>query len=609
MNKKIITLIIFILIIVIVGIAIFFINNRNTPNDNTVTEPQNITTADDGLILVQGGTFEMGSPETELQRVDDETRHSVTVDSFYIGRYEVTQKEYEEIMGENPSNFKGENLPVESVTWYDAINFCNRLSEKQGLTPVYTIDGENVSWDRSANGYRLPTEAEWEYAARAGTTTPFNTEDSIGAEEANFYGHYPYGIEENYFSQENLETKPGEYRQETVQVGSFSPNKWGLYDIHGNVREWCFDYYGEYDLENTNNPSGPNEGTSRVNRGGGWNDYAKHMRSSYRGSQTPDQAMSNTGFRIVRNAEENTNSQVVSNTNQNNAENTNGKMLIAYFSWSGNTENAAQIIQEKTGADLVELELVNPYSSNYNKVLDEAQRDLNQNARPELKTKIENMDEYSTVMIGYPNWWATIPMPISTFLEEYDFSGKTIIPFCSHGGGEFGQSITDISKLAPNSKIGEGLSIHYSGGSSLSSDIDEWIEKNNIGQNQTSEVSTSRIKLTINNDEEIYVRLDDNQTTQDFVSMLPLTLKVEDYNSTEKIATLPRELTTEGSPSGYTPQIGDFAYYAPWGNLSMFYNDFRYSNSLIKLGEFEEGEIDKIKKLNDNFTIEIEIAE
>lgn len=551
----------------------------------------------------------MGSPETELQRGDDETQHNVTLDSFYIARYEVTQKEYEEIMGENPSNFKGENLPVESVTWYDAIEYCNKLSEKEGLTLVYTINGENVSWDRSANGYRLPTEAEWEYAARAGTTTPFNTEDSIGAEEANFYGHYPYGIEENYFSQENLETKPGEYRQETVEVGSFSPNKWGLYDIHGNVREWCFDYYGKYDLENTNNPSGPNEGTLRVNRGGGWNDYAKHMRSSYRGSQTPDQAMSNTGFRIVRNAGENTNSQVVNNINQNNAENTNGKMLIAYFSWSGNTENAAQMIQEKTGADLVELELVNPYSSNYNQVLDEAQRDLNQNARPELKTKIENMNEYSTVMIGYPNWWATIPMPIATFLESYDFSGKTIIPFCSHGGGQFGQSITDISKLAPNSKIGEGLSIHYSGGSSLSSDIDEWIEKNNIGQNQTSEVITSRIKLTINNNEEIYVRLDNNQTAQDFASMLPLTLEAEDYNSTEKIATLPRELTTEGSPSGYTPKTGDFAYYAPWGNLSIFYNDFRYSESLIKLGEFENGEIDKIKNLNDNFTIKIERAE
>lgn len=331
------------------------------------------------------------------------------------------------------------------------------------------------------------------------------------------------------------------------------------------------------------------------------------MRSSYRGSQTPNQAMNNTGFRIARNVEENNQNGIVSGTNKNNSTDNNGKMLIAYFSWSGNSKNAAEMIQEKTGADLVELELVHPYSSNYNQVLDEAQRDLNRNARPELKTKVENMDEYSTVMIGYPNWWATIPMPIATFLESYDFSGKTIIPFCSHGGGEFGQSLTDISKLAPNSKIGEGLSIHYSGGSSLSSDIDKWIEKNNIGKNETtSNTEVSRLKMTVNN-EEIYINLDNNPVTQDLISMLPLTLDAEDYNSTEKIAMLPRKLTTDGATSGYTPQIGDFAYYAPWGNLSMFYNEFRYSDSLVKLGTFEDGGIDKIKDLNDNFTIKLEI--
>lgn len=115
----------------------------------------------------------MGSPETEMQRESDETLHDVTVSDFYIGKYEVTQSEYEKIMGVNPSNFKGENLPVENVSWYDAVEYCNKLSESEGLTPVYTVDGENVSWDRSANGYRLPTEAEWEYAARAGTRRYF----------------------------------------------------------------------------------------------------------------------------------------------------------------------------------------------------------------------------------------------------------------------------------------------------------------------------------------------------------------------------------------------------------------------------------------------------
>lgn len=105
---------------------------------------------------------------------------------------------------------------MEGVSWTDAILYCNACSTQEGLTPVYTVDGQNVSSDRSANGYRLPTEAEWEYAYRAGTDTPFNTETSISAEEANYWGHYPYLIEDNYFAQGNLETKPGVYRQTTV---------------------------------------------------------------------------------------------------------------------------------------------------------------------------------------------------------------------------------------------------------------------------------------------------------------------------------------------------------------------------------------------------------
>lgn len=472
-KKKIIALIISIIVLLIIGILVYFFFIKE---DEVVT----ITTSnDDGLVLIRGGKFNMGSPSDEAQRGEDEVLHEVTVDDFYISAYEVTQKEYEDIMGSNPSNFDGDNLPVENVSWYDAIEYCNKLSEKEGLTPVYKIDGDEVSWDRSANGYRLPTEAEWEYAARGGTDTPFNTETSISDQEANYYGHYPYGIEENYFSQSKLETQPGEYRETTLNVGSFSPNKFGLYDMHGNVREWVYDYYGAYDTDNTDNPTGPLTGSLKVNRGGGWNDYAKHLRSAYRASFPPEQSSSNLGFRIARNVS--TGDGVVSSTEKHLAENVdNSKMLVVYFSWSGNTENAAEIIGDKTGARVVELELEDPYSDDYNEVLDEAQEDLNNNRRPALRTKIDNMDDYDVVLIGYPNWWATIPMPIATFLESYDFSGKVIIPFCSHGGGGFGQSITDISKLAPNSQIGEGLSIHYSGGSSLEDDIDNWLKSNGI---------------------------------------------------------------------------------------------------------------------------------
>ena len=484
MNKKVVALIIAIIIVGVISGLIYVMNKQdeNGNETNNLGSTNNAELTND-LILINGGTYLMGSPETEMQRETDEVQHEVTVSDFYIGRYEVTQKEYEEVMGENPSNFEGENLPVENVTWYEAIEYCNKLSEKEGLTSVYTIDGENVSWDRSANGYRLPTEAEWEYAARAGTTSPFNTENSISDEEANYYGHYPYGIEENYFTQENLETEPGQYRQTTVEVDSFSPNKWGLYNIHGNIAEWCFDYYGAYDLENTDNPSGPTTGTLRVNRGGGWNDYAKHLRCAYRASTTPDQKMSNIGFRVVRNGDNNSDTSVISDTNRNLQTQTGGNILIAYFSWSGNTENAAQIIQEQTGADIIELNPAEPYSSNYSEVLDQAQKDMNADARPELANHVENMEQYDTILLGYPNWWATIPMPVATFLEEYDFSGKTIIPFCSHGGGGFGQSITDISKLAPNSRIGTGLSIHYSGGTSLENDITTWLNSNGVATN------------------------------------------------------------------------------------------------------------------------------
>ena len=110
----------------------------------------------------------------------------------------------------------------------------------------------------------------------------------------------------------------------------------------------------------------------------------------------------------------------------------------------------------------------------------EAQEDQHRQARPEIADPPANIDEYDTILLGYPNWWASIPMPIATFLESYDFSGKTIVPFCSHGGGRFGQSLTAIAKLAPNSEIGEGLSVHYSGGSELPEDISNWLDKNGI---------------------------------------------------------------------------------------------------------------------------------
>ncbi len=156
------------------------------------------------------------------------------------------------------------------------------------------------------------------------------------------------------------------------------------------------------------------------------------------------------------------------------------KALIVYFSWSGNTRGIAKKIKSIIGADIAELELEKPYSRNYNTCLDEALSDQKKRARPKLKNSFENLGDYGSILLGYPNWWASIPMPIATFLESYDFKGKAIIPFCSHGGGRLGQSVSAIAKLCPGSPIKTPLSVHYSGGRSLAKDLDEWLTKNGL---------------------------------------------------------------------------------------------------------------------------------
>lgn len=248
------------------------------------------------LIHIKGGQFLMGSPASEFRHGTDETQHTVILSEFYLGKCAVTQKEYQQVMGESPSNFKGDNLPVENVTWIDAIRFCNARSKKEGFTPAYAIvrAGEKmvVNWDKSANGYRLPTEAEWEYACRAGTVTPFNTGDNITDRQANYYGHYPY-----------KNAPRGRYREKTLPVGSFTANSWGLYDMHGNVWEWCWDLYGVYEASSQTDPDGPDSGNFRVNRGGGWNDFGRHLRSAYRAATPPLNRTFNVGFRLARTSE------------------------------------------------------------------------------------------------------------------------------------------------------------------------------------------------------------------------------------------------------------------------------------------------------------------
>ena len=246
----------------------------------------------EGMTAIKGGTFSMGQDGI----LNANPVRSVTVDDFKMARYQVTQELYFTVTGDNPSIFTGTpaageiqgKRPVERVTWYEAVEFCNKLSERGGLTPVYTIEGTTVTADWDADGYRLPTEAEWEYACRAGSTTSWHFGDDAGTDESGLRGYAWYIINAG---------------MGTHQVGLKLPNAFGLYDMHGNVWEWCWDwfkaaYYGE--SENTDNPKGPDVGVSRVQRGGSYSNTNERSRSANRDSVNPDLNSTDLGFRLVR---------------------------------------------------------------------------------------------------------------------------------------------------------------------------------------------------------------------------------------------------------------------------------------------------------------------
>ena len=229
------------------------------------------------MVLVEGGTFEMGSEEGDT---DESPVHDVTLKSFYIGKYPVKQAEWVEIMGENPSLEEGDEMPVTNVSWYDCVEFCNQLNEENGYEACYEIDGEEVKWLRNKRGFRLPTEAEWEFAARGGN-------ESIGWEYAG-----SDDAEDVAWFDDNSEN-------ELQDVGLLEPNELDIYDMSGNVDEWCWDWYDDYPDKKKNNPLGPRSGSYRVNRGGSWCFSADYCRVAHRSSDAPTDGSFNLGFRLV----------------------------------------------------------------------------------------------------------------------------------------------------------------------------------------------------------------------------------------------------------------------------------------------------------------------
>ncbi len=238
------------------------------------------------LERLEAGRFEMGSPADEPMRDDDEEQHTVKLTRpFYISETEVTQGLWREVMGGNPAYFASCGLycPVENISWFDAVVFCNTLSQKQGLTPAYTIDGGSVSWDQEADGWRLPTEAEWEYAARAG--------------------------EDNLYAGSNDLARVGWVQlnsgNTTHPVGLKAPNAWGLFDMTGSVLEWTWDRYDDayQDLPRAD-PVGGDRSRRRVFRGSAFSDSPEHARVANRGHEPPETRSPLIGLRIVRFAEE-----------------------------------------------------------------------------------------------------------------------------------------------------------------------------------------------------------------------------------------------------------------------------------------------------------------
>lgn len=307
----------------------------------------------------------------------------------------------------------------------------------------------------------------------------------------------------------------------------------------------------------------------------------------------------------------------------------NGGVLIAYFSWAenavleegvdamtspsvsdpGNVQQLAGWIQEETGGELFSIQVTDPYPSDWDACLERANEERGQNARPALvEPQVENLEQYDTVFLGYPNWWYGVPMALLTFLEENDLSGKDVYLFCSHGTGGLARSVEIITEAAPEANISDNIFDCYEEDAPVSQEnIQAWVaelgfsQPQNTTETEEENVETSQISVTCGDMQVVYA-LNDSPAAQGLLSQLPLTVEVEDFSTNEKVFYPPQELDTTDTPLA-VGGAGTLAYYAPWGDVVLFYDSFSANGSLYELGEAVSG-VENIGQMSGTITVE-----
>lgn len=299
-------------------------------------------------------------------------------------------------------------------------------------------------------------------------------------------------------------------------------------------------------------------------------------------------------------------------------------ILVAYFSWAdnaildddvdaisspsvippGNVQQLAGWVQEETGGDLFSIRVADPYPSDWDECLDRANQERGENVRPELVENVDDLEQYDTVFLGYPNWWYGVPMALLSFLEQNDLSGKQVYLFCSHGTGGLANSVELITNATPDAVISDNIFDCYEEEAASSQEaIQGWVRQLGFSANESVENTAGSRRISVRfGENQIICELNDGTAADSLYEQLPLTIEVEDYSTNEKIFYPPHPLNTEDSPLAQTG-VGTVAYYGPWGDVVFFYGDYNENPSLFELGQVISGS-EMISEISGTITIE-----